>query len=86
MGMALSSLYVKNHFDPESKRQAVILVDYLLKEFQKILRHIDWMDKSTQSRAIEKAEAFKTYIGYPDQLLNVNFCFKKKIIITISLE
>jgi len=70
MGMALSNVYVKHHFDPESKKQAVTLVDYLLKEFQKILKNIDWMDKQTQKRAIEKVEAFKTYIGYPDQLLN----------------
>lgn len=62
MGMAVSSLYVKHYFDPESKKQAVTLVDYLLKEFQKILKNIDWMDKSTQKRAIEKAEAFKTYM------------------------
>lgn len=28
------------------------------------------MDNKTRQSAIEKLDAFKTYIGYPDQLLN----------------
>lgn len=70
MGMSVSSLYVKNHFDEESKKQANILVDYLMKEFINILENSDWMDATTKKKAIEKAGAFKKWIGYPDQLLN----------------
>jgi len=71
MGMALSSLYVKHHFDPDSKKQAVTLVQYLQKEFRRILQNeIDWMDSKTRASAIKKLDNFKTYIGYPDQLLN----------------
>ena len=29
------------------------------------------MDEATRKKAIEKAQAFETFIGYPDQLLNV---------------
>lgn len=70
MGLSMSSLYVKNHFDKESKKQANILVEYLMKEFKHILKNTDWMDADTKAKALEKADAFKTWIGYPDHLLN----------------
>ena len=83
MGLSLSNLYVKNHFDKESKKQANILVKYLMEEFKRILSHTDWMDENTRKTALEKADAFATYIGYPtgnpferkgfDEILNINF-------------
>ena len=70
MGLALSNLYVKNYFTPESKEQANILVKYLMKEFKNILKSTDWMDDVTKAKALEKADAFQTWIGFPPQLLN----------------
>ncbi|XP_074602163.1 neprilysin-2-like [Brevipalpus obovatus] len=68
-GIALSSLYVKNHFKEEAKHMALEMVNYIHKEFLKILDEIDWMDEKTTQRAREKALAIVSYIGYPDELL-----------------
>ena len=46
------------------------MVNYIHKEFLKILDEIDWMDKKTAQRAREKAQAIVSYIGYPDELLD----------------
>jgi len=70
LGIALSSLYVKNHFKRDSKATALEMVSYIHKEFLNILDEVDWMDETTRLRAIEKAHAITSYIGYPDQLLN----------------
>lgn len=69
-GIGLSSLYVKHHFDRESKKSAVNIVNYIKDEFIQILREVEWLDKPTADYAISKAKAIKAYIGYPDELLN----------------
>uniref|UniRef100_T1JUD6 Peptidase M13 N-terminal domain-containing protein n=1 Tax=Tetranychus urticae TaxID=32264 RepID=T1JUD6_TETUR len=70
LGVALSSLYVKNHFKEGSKYMALEMVNYIHKEFLTILDEVDWMDANTTQRAREKANAIVSYIGYPDELLN----------------
>lgn len=70
LGIALSSLYVRNHFKGDSKATALEMVSYIHREFLNILDDVDWMDETTRLRAIEKAHAITSYIGYPDQLLN----------------
>jgi len=70
LGIALSSLYVRNHFKGGSKETALEMVGYIHREFLNILDEVDWMDETTRRKAIEKAHAITSYIGYPDQLLN----------------
>lgn len=69
-GIGLSNLYVKHHFDPDSKKSALAIVNYIREEFLQILNEVDWMDDKTRGYAIEKAKWIKAYIGYPDELLN----------------
>lgn len=70
MGIALSSMYVRNHFKGGSKETALEMVNYIHREFLQILEEVDWMDSVTREKAREKAHAIAPYIGYPDQLLN----------------
>ncbi|XP_022251669.1 membrane metallo-endopeptidase-like 1 [Limulus polyphemus] len=72
LGVALASLYVRNHFKEESKESSLEMVNYIHKEFLKILDEVDWMDDKTRERAKEKAGTIQPYIGYPDELLNVD--------------
>lgn len=69
LGTALSALYVKNHFNQQSKAAALEMVDYIRSEFLRILNEIDWMDEETREEAREKANSIAPYIGYPDELL-----------------
>lgn len=68
---ALSSLYVQNHFNGQSKVSAEQMVKYIHKEFMEILNNIEWMDAKTKQRAKDKAMSIQTFIGYPDELMNV---------------
>ncbi|XP_076365013.1 neprilysin-2-like isoform X2 [Tachypleus tridentatus] len=72
LGVALASLYVRNHFQEESKESSLEMVNYIHKEFVKILGEVDWMDEKTRERAKEKAGTIQPYIGYPDELLEVD--------------
>ncbi|UYV81915.1 Nep2 [Cordylochernes scorpioides] len=49
---------------------ALNMVNYIHREFLKILDEITWMDDVTKQKARAKALAIKPYIGYPDELLN----------------
>lgn len=70
LGIALSSLYVRNHFKGQSKEKALEMVGYIHREFLKILHDVDWMDDRTKQRARDKAMAIRPYIGYPNELFN----------------
>lgn len=69
LGTALSAFYVKNHFNRQSKAAALEMVDYIRREFMRILEQVDWMDEETRREALDKAHAISPYIGYPDELL-----------------
>lgn len=70
LSTALASLYVRNHFKEGSKDLALEMVNYIHREFLKIVDKVDWMDSKTRERAKEKAEHMETYIGYPNELLD----------------
>ncbi|KAF5280979.1 hypothetical protein FQR65_LT14903 [Abscondita terminalis] len=68
--IATSSLYVRKHFDPESKKSAEVMVQDIRTELLEILKNADWMDEKTKKIAIEKAKKVKSHIGYADELLD----------------
>ncbi|KAK4879933.1 hypothetical protein RN001_008079 [Aquatica leii] len=70
--LATSSLYVRKHFDPESKKSAETMVTDIRTELLKILENTDWMDEKTKKIAIDKAKKVKCHIGYADELLDDN--------------
>ncbi|KAF5287393.1 hypothetical protein FQA39_LY15931 [Lamprigera yunnana] len=68
--VATSSMYVRKHFNPESKKNAVIMVNDIRTELLEILKQTDWMDEKTKEIAIDKAKRIKSHIGYADELLD----------------
>lgn len=36
--------------------------------FEKLIERLDWMDKPTKSATLEKVEAMRSFIGYPEWL------------------
>ncbi|KAF0289689.1 Neprilysin-2 [Amphibalanus amphitrite] len=70
MHIAAGSLYVKNHFDEDSKKAALELVADVHQQFNMMLQELSWMDDTTKQRAMEKSDAIEYYIAYPDKLLN----------------
>ena len=69
MGMAVSSLYVKKHFDSGSKQQAEIMIANIRQAFLDILHEVDWMDSETRQEAIVKAKSMLQHIGFPTWII-----------------
>lgn len=69
MGMAVSALYVKRHFDTGSKAQAEIMIANIRQAFLDILNQVDWMDLETRTEAIVKAKSMLQHIGFPSWII-----------------
>ncbi|CAG2113421.1 unnamed protein product, partial [Medioppia subpectinata] len=67
---AFSALYVRKYFHKESKHKVEEMVNFIHKEFIKMLNSVEWMDEKTKEKALDKAKAITSYIGFPKQLLN----------------
>lgn len=72
MPVAIGSLYVRTYFNTESKNQALDMVANIRTVLKEILEEVEWMDRTTKKRALEKLTSMGSYVGYPDELLNDN--------------
>lgn len=66
MADLLGQLYVGDYFKPEAKKRMEVLVANLQQTFNERIQRLDWMTPETKQRALEKLNAFRTKIGYPD--------------------
>ncbi|XP_017847714.1 neprilysin-2 isoform X2 [Drosophila busckii] len=70
LGISVGSLYVRKHFNQESKSQALDMVSDIRGVFNDILNEVNWMDDKTKKEAKEKLHKMATHIGYPDEMLD----------------
>jgi len=63
----LGEAYVAKYFPPASKTRMSQLVENIRASMREELEKADWMQPETKSRAIEKLNALKVQIGYPDK-------------------
>uniref|UniRef100_A0A0K0D9J7 Peptidase_M13_N domain-containing protein n=1 Tax=Angiostrongylus cantonensis TaxID=6313 RepID=A0A0K0D9J7_ANGCA len=70
MPMATSSIYVKNHFDHEAKKQVEEMISLIMEAFVDLLVSEDWLTEETKEFAKQKVHTMKQKIGYPDYLNN----------------
>ncbi|PSN34745.1 Neprilysin-11 [Blattella germanica] len=68
-GMAISYLYVQKHFNNASRVKALEMVNDIRSAFVEMVSELDWMDKETKERTLEKAHAMRPFIGFPGWLL-----------------
>lgn len=67
LGEVLGQEYVARHFSPEAKARMEELVGNLTKAYAVSIQELDWMSDKTKYKALEKLEAFKPKVGYPDK-------------------
>lgn len=67
LGEALGQLYVSKHFPEKAKESAVEMTNDIVEAFRNRIKALDWMEEKTKDYALEKLEAFKVKIGFPDQ-------------------
>ena len=70
LGEALGQIYVKKHFPPKAKSRALALVMNLKDAFARRIKNLDWMSDITKKKALEKLDAFRVKIGYPDKWID----------------
>ncbi|EFA04401.2 neprilysin-2 [Tribolium castaneum] len=70
--IAVSSIYVKKYVNKTTKYRVAELTIDIKSSFIETLKKIGWMDKKTKKHALQKAEKMSSFIGYPDELLDVN--------------
>lgn len=72
LGELISKEYVKRHFSPDAKKDVLKMVHDLLKVYEIRIKALDWMSKTTKTKAIEKLNSFTIKIGYPDKWENLD--------------
>jgi putative endopeptidase len=67
LGEALGRYYVQRNFPPAAKAKALEMVHNLIAALRDDLQTLDWMSPATRQKALEKLNAIKPKIGYPDK-------------------
>jgi putative endopeptidase len=67
LGEAIGELYVARHFPPETKAQALELVENMRRAYGDRIDSSPWMSAETKVLAREKLATFRPKIGYPDR-------------------
>ena len=63
---AMGQLYVSEYFPPEAKAEIEALVANLIAAFRVRLENNTWMSEETKASALEKLDAMRVKVGYPD--------------------
>jgi len=66
LGEALGELFVSKYFPPTAKQKALEMVGDIIAAYKKRISDLDWMSDATKKYALEKLDAVKIKIGYPD--------------------
>lgn len=70
LGEAVGQMYVERYFPPEAKERALELVYNLKHAYAKRMQNLDWMSTTTKEKALEKLDAFRIKIGYPEKWID----------------
>ncbi len=66
MPEAMGQVYVSEYFSPEAKADIETLVENLIAAFRVRLENNTWMTDETRAAALEKLDAMRVKVGYPD--------------------
>ena len=66
MPEAMGQVYVSEYFSPEAKADIEALVENLIAAFRVRLENNPWMTEATKAAALEKLDAMRVKVGYPD--------------------
>jgi len=67
IGEEIGRLYVAKYFPRAAKRRMEKLVENLRRAYKLRIAKLDWMSDDTKKNAIEKLDAFRAKIGYPNK-------------------
>lgn len=61
---------MRRFFRGDAKDKVVEMVQDIRDEFEETLKTLEWIDPLTKRSAIRKAQAIKTHVGHPVELLD----------------
>ena len=70
LGNVVGSMFVKRHFDEQSKRDMESLTDEVQREFRNLVMEGDWLSNRTKELADIKIRNIVHNIGYPDAIID----------------
>ncbi len=66
LSMVIGKLYVENYVSPEIKNEIQGIIDEVVGVYRNRLSKIDWLSEDAREKAIEKLDALKFMVAYPD--------------------
>ncbi|XP_071054767.1 endothelin-converting enzyme homolog [Onthophagus taurus] len=71
-GYAISYLYIKTKFDDLNKTKALEILEAIKEAFRGNVQSENWMDTITRKRALEKLDHMRSFVGYPQWVMNIS--------------
>ncbi|XP_066596349.1 neprilysin-11-like isoform X2 [Prorops nasuta] len=68
---AISLEYVTRYLSESKKHEAQKFTNHILKVYKMALSKINWLDSTSKERSLEKLQAMRTFVGYPDNYTSV---------------
>lgn len=63
----LSKIYVEKFISPETKQDVTNIINETISYYRKMLKDETWLSEQTREKAIEKLDAIKPRVAYPDK-------------------
>lgn len=71
LGELLGQVYCQDYFRPESKAKCRRMIERVREALRDMMTNdLDWMSDATKVKALEKLDAMKVKIGYPDEWID----------------
>ncbi|KAL1396525.1 hypothetical protein pipiens_010466 [Culex pipiens pipiens] len=70
MGMAVSYAIAGQNFLQDTKPKVQQMLQYIQHAFERLVRDTTWMDWSTKRATLDKSEAMRSLIGFPEWILD----------------
>ena len=67
MSGTFSKLYADKYVSPETKADVMQIVELVRDKYRERIVSLDWMSEETKQMAIEKLDAIKAFVAYPDE-------------------
>jgi putative endopeptidase len=67
LGEVVGLEFCKKYFPESSKKNCLLMVDYIKKELKSRLENNDWMVPETKKKAVDKLKKIRLKIGYPEK-------------------
>lgn len=70
MGMAVSYAIAKPNFYQEIRPKVITMLENIRTAFNQLVQQTNWMDEQTKLSTLEKSDAMKSLIGFPEWILD----------------